>query len=191
MFRPFDNRITRALWIVAVTAALTAGWGREARAACLAGNLKPTATSAAITLETASPGGERDDDEEQPVVGLWRVAFLAGDGVAVAYEGFQQWHAGGTETMVDNGVAPAFGNVCVGVWKQTGPRTFRLRHVTFNWDENGRSTGTFQLLMTVRLDRTGRTYAGVYTADSFDLAGNAIPSLHAEGRLRGVRISVE
>ena len=93
--------------------------------------------------------------------------------------------------MVDNGVAPAFGNVCVGVWKRTGLRTYSLRHVTFNWDDNGRSTGTFQVLITVRLNRGGHAYAGTYAADSFDLAGNVIPELHAEGRLRGVRITVD
>jgi hypothetical protein len=75
-------------------------------------------------------------------------------------EGFQQWHAGGTELMVDNGVPPSLGNVCVGVWKQPGARSFSLRHVTFNWDEHGQSTGTFQVVIHVRLDRAGRTYAG-------------------------------
>jgi hypothetical protein len=93
--------------------------------------------------------------------------------------------------MVDNGVAPAFGNVCVGVWKQTGPRTVSLRHVTFNWDDQGTSTGTFQVLITVRLNRTGNAYAGTYVSDSFDLSGNVIPDLHAEGRLRGVRMTVD
>jgi hypothetical protein len=36
-----------------------------------------------------------------------------------------------------------------------------------------------------------RGYAGTYAADSFDLQGNVIPEAHAEGRLRGVRITVE
>jgi hypothetical protein len=45
--------------------------------------------------------------------------------------------------------------------------------------------------MTVRLDRAGNTYSGSYAADSFDLSGNLIPELHAEGRLRATRITVE
>jgi hypothetical protein len=93
--------------------------------------------------------------------------------------------------MVDNGVPPSLGNVCVGVWKQTGTRTFSLRHVTFNWDANGQTTGTFQVVITVRLDREGRTYAGTYVSDSFDLEGNRIPELHTEGRLRAARIRVD
>jgi hypothetical protein len=162
----------------------------EAGAACLPNRLDdglsylPSAGS--VTLASARTSSDSDS-----IVGLWRVAFLVGDGPAVAYEGFQQWHAGGTETMVDNGVAPAFGNVCVGVWKQTGPRTFSLRHVTFNWDDQGTSTGTFQVLITVRLNRVGSAYTGTYVSDSFDLSGRVIPELHAEGRLRGVRITVD
>jgi hypothetical protein len=119
------------------------------------------------------------------------VTFLVGNTQDLAYQGFQQWQQGGTEVMVDNGVAPAFGNVCVGVWRQEGVRTFRLRHVTFNWDENSRPSGTFVLVMTVRLDRSGHSYTGTYSADSFDLSGNVIPELHLEGRLRAARITVD
>jgi hypothetical protein len=91
--------------------------------------------------------------------------------------------------MVDNGVPPSLGNVCLGVWKQTGPRTFSLRHVTFNWDANSQSTGTFQVVIQVRLDRSGRTLTGSFVSDSFDLQGNPIPA-HSEGRLPGLRITV-
>lgn len=124
------------------------------------------------------------------IVGLWKVSFLVGSGPDVAYEGFQQWHTGGTEVMVDNGVPPSLGNVCVGVWKQVGARTYKLRHLTFNWDANGKPAGTFVMLMTVRVDRGGHAYSARYTADSFDLSGNVIPELHLEGRARGTRITV-
>jgi hypothetical protein len=91
--------------------------------------------------------------------------------------------------MVDNAVPPSLGNVCVGVWQEIAPRTYRLRHVTFNWDDQGRSTGTFLLVMTVRLDRRGRVFAGAYASDSFDLDGRVIPELHVEGLVKGVRIT--
>lgn len=188
-------RIGRALGVAVATYALALACATEARAACFTTGLTSTANRPELRYERANVGGlsgaPAPAGQAGSIVGLWRVAFLVGDGPDVAYEGFQQWHDGGTEAMVDNGVPPAFGNVCLGVWKKTGPRTFALRHVTFNWDEQARSTGTFEVLITVRLSRTGNTYAGRYVADSFDLEGNVIPEAHAEGRLRGTRLTVE
>jgi hypothetical protein len=129
-------------------------------------------------------------DSHASIVGLWNTTFLLGEGPDVYDVGFQQWHADNTELMVDNGVPPSLGNVCVGVWKLTGPRTYTLKHMTFNWDDQGGLAGTFVLKMTVTLDRRGNAFAGSYTADSFDLAGNVIPDLHVEGRVRGRRITV-
>lgn len=188
------TRHHRTLCALVAAYTLWGAFATDASAACFG----PPATTGLIGARShVAPAGaagmpdERDDTRPASIVGLWRVAFFVGDGPDIAYEGFQQWHAGGTETMVDNGVPPAFGNVCVGVWKQSGPRTFKLRHVTFNWDEHGKSTGTFQVLITVRLNASGNGYSGTYSADSFDLQGNVIPELHAEGRLRGLRLSVD
>jgi hypothetical protein len=189
------TRNYRRLFVVVAAFVLCVAFNPQAEGACFdAGVMKKLTGSRPqlAAVDAARATGERDSDARpESIVGLWRVAFFVGDGPDVAYEGFQQWHAGGTETMVDNGVPPSFGNVCVGVWKQAGSRTFRLRHVTFNWDENGRSTGTFQVLITVRLNASGTGYSGTYSADSFDLQGNVIPELHAEGRLRGLRLVVE
>jgi hypothetical protein len=187
--------IGRALGVAMAALTLSVAFAAEARAGCFANGLARSADGVQAGVDRERLGqifGEPSmAGQSRSIVGLWRVAFLVGDGPAVAYEGFQQWHKGGTEVMVDNGVPPSLGNVCVGVWKQTGNRTFSLRHVTFNWDGNGQTTGTFQVLITVRLDRAGRTYAGTYVSDSFDLQGNRIPELHAEGRLRATRITVE
>jgi hypothetical protein len=173
---------------------LSTAFAAEAGAACFTKEVKSALGRPPAGFDRASAlllSGDDEREAQVSIVGLWRVAFLVGDGPTAAYEGFQHWHAGGTEVMVDNGVPPALGNVCVGVWKQAGPRTFRLRHVTFNWDANGKSTGTFQVLITVRVNRAGTSYSGTYESDSFDLEGNVIPELHAEGRLRGQRLSVE
>jgi hypothetical protein len=181
------------LFLAAIT--FSGAFAGEARAGCFASGFGTGSNGAQLQAGqfhvAQASGVSPSAAHSNSIVGLWRVAFLVGDGPAVAFEGFQQWHAGGTEVMVDNGVPPSLGNVCVGVWKQTGARSFSLRHVTFNWDENGQSTGTFQVVIHVRLDRSGRSYTGSYVSDSFDLQGNPIPELHAEGRLRGVRITVE
>jgi hypothetical protein len=181
--------------VMAIT--IMGAFAGEVRAGCFPNGFSTGSAGAQLQLDDSRTGPDKEDSfsvsggHATSIVGLWRVAFLVGDGPAVAFEGFQQWHAGGTEVMVDNGVPPSLGNVCLGVWKRTGPRSFSLRHVTFNWDANGQSTGTFQVVIHVRLDPSGRTYAGSFVSDSFDLLGNPIPELHSEGRLRGVRITVD
>jgi hypothetical protein len=181
------------LLLIAIT--VSGAFASEVRAGCFQNGFGSGTTGAQLQLDEPRtlPGSPESlsGGHATSIVGLWRVAFLVGDGPAVAFEGFQQWHTGGTEVMVDNGVPPSLGNVCLGVWKQTGPRTFSLRHVTFNWDANGQSTGTFQVVIHVRVDRSGRTYTGSFASDSFDLQGKPIPELHSEGRLRAVRITVD
>ena len=141
---------------------------------------------------------ENSDSHEFPgigsngsIVGLWNTTFLLGNGPAIWDQGFEQWHSDGTELNVDNAVPPSLGNVCVGVYKQSGPRTYKLRHVTWNWDLSGNLTGTFLLLMTVTVSPNGDTFTGSYVSDSFDLNGQVIPALHAEGVVNGKRITVD
>jgi hypothetical protein len=176
-------------------AALCGAFAREATAACVskvvgAGALVGAAKSRLGAQPSAATAESWSMDAHTSIVGLWDVTFLFGNGPDVYDRGFQHWHADGTELMVDNAVSPAFGNVCVGVWEQAAARTYKLKHVTFNWDAEGKLAGTFVLLMTVRLDRRGNAYAGAYRADSFDLAGKVIPELHVEGAVRGSRITV-
>ncbi len=121
---------------------------------------------------------------------MWLTTFLLGQGPERFDQGFQLFHAGGTEVMLSNGLPPALGNVCLGVWDQAG-RRIRLRHVAWNWDAEGRLTGTFILLATLRLDHRGKAFEGTWTADSYDLSHNVIPDLHAEGVVRGTRIPVD
>jgi hypothetical protein len=122
---------------------------------------------------------------------LWHIKYFVGNSKTLWDEGFEQWHSDGTELNNDNAVPPSLGNVCVGVYKQTGPRTFKLRHVTWNFDVSGALTGTFELLQTVTVSNNGKTFIGTYTSDRRDLSGNIIPSLHAEGVLSATRITVD
>ena len=178
--------------VVAVVMTCT-GYAVEAGAACFSkdASQRPASAFTRLQQELAAAGGTEGSTlaTYDSIVGLWSATFLLGNGPDVFDVGFQQWHLGGTETMVDNAVPPSLGNVCVGVWQQIAPRTYRLRHMTFNWDDQGRSTGTFLLVMTVVLDRHGRVYVGRYASDSFDLQGNVIPELHVEGLVKGVRIT--
>jgi hypothetical protein len=131
------------------------------------------------------------EEDQASIVGLWAVTYFVGRTSSVWDQGFEQWHSDGTELNIDNAVPPSLGNVCVGVYKEVGLRTFKLRHVTWNFDANGNLTGTFLLLQTVTVSPNGNAFAGTYTSDSFDLSGKVIPSAHAEGIVSATRITVD
>ena len=137
------------------------------------------------------PASRADEEASPSIVGLWSVNLFVGNTQQIYDQGFDQFHSGGTEVLNDNGGPPSLGNVCLGVWKQIGPRTVKLRHLAWNWDDKGNLTGTFLLLETITLEPSGNSFAGTYVVDNFDLFGNVIPSLHAEGALAATRIDVD
>src|SRR5436305_12545112 len=98
--------------------------------------------------DTKGQALEPADVAAPSLVGLWDVTFFVGGTSAVYDQGFEQWHSDGTELNNDNAVPPLLGNVCVGVWKQTGPQGVKLRHVTWNWDSNNNLAETVLLLAT-------------------------------------------
>jgi hypothetical protein len=192
----------RALLTLVLTAVTLVGLSTDAAAACstLPGSREALAARAPGAGALAggfpfavTPSSQRfnlDRSDSQPgIVGLWFTVFKIGD--AVWNRGFQQYHADQTELSVDSSVPPVLGNVCIGVWKVAGPRTFKLRHVTWNWNLDGSPAGTFLLLTTVQVDPHGNTYSGTFESDSFDTDNNVIPEFHAEGTVTGRRITVD
>jgi hypothetical protein len=130
---------------------------------------------------------------------MWHAVFRIGDANGPVYdETLQQFHSDGTELIVSNGLPPALGNVCVGVWKEIGQRTIKLRHMTWNWAPAdagfgvpGTFAGRFEMLVTLRVNRHGTGYSGTWSARNYDAAGNHIPELDAEGVVRATRITVD
>jgi hypothetical protein len=168
----------------------------EAKAACFPTREKNSFAAPKVQFDGWSAGQSSFDDggpsaAHDSIVGMWNVEFLIGNGPDRYDQSFQQFHSDGTEIMLSNGLPPALGNVCVGVWKKTGERTVKLRHMTWNWDVDGHFAGTFVMLVTLRVDRRGNSFAGTWSADSYDLSGTVIPELHAEGVVKGTRITVD
>ena len=128
--------------------------------------------------------------DAKDIVGMWLAEFRLPGG-QLWDQGFELFHADGTEIAVDNAVPPSLGNVCVGVWKGVGHRTIKLRHMTWNWNSDGTVAGTFLLLVTATLSKDGNVYEGTFVSDSYDTAGVVIPALHAEATVRGTRIEVD
>jgi hypothetical protein len=156
-------------------------------------------TSAIASLWIALPTGTAvaDGDGGSSVVGMWHAVLRIGTNGPVFDEVFEQFHPDGTELLVSNGLPPALGNVCVGVYRQVGPRTYKLKHMTWNWSPDmnaafgiqGTFAGHFELEMTLRLDERGRQFNGVYSARSFDVEGKHLPEFDVRGVVNASRIT--
>ena len=175
----------------AVVAFLTTFAG-EAEAACFTGvKGQPLVNPLQLAARTGVTAADNQDQNDASIVGLWNTQFLLGDGPDLFDESFQQFQSGGTEMMLSRGLPPVLGNVCVGVWKQTGPRTFKLKHTAWNWNLDGSFVGIFVMEATLKLDRRGASYTGTWSADNLTPSGEPIPGEHFEGIVRGTRITVD
>ena len=133
--------------------------------------------------QRVGPGTIAPDNNS--IVGLWYVNYTSGG--ELVYESFDTWHSDGTE-LENLNLAPATGPLCVGVWKQVGPRSFRLHHVGWNFDLNGNSLGSFTLDETNTVSRDGLTYKGTFDIKFYDVDGKLIDEL--TGTQTATRITV-
>ena len=117
------------------------------------------------------------------IVGLWNLTVTSGGQVVDV--GFDMWHSDGTEVLNDY-TNPIEGNVCLGVWKQTGPRTYKLTHPSWYFDGAGNLLGTVVIHETVVLNGDGNSYTGSSTEDVYDVYGNFQGAL--TGELSATRI---
>jgi hypothetical protein len=194
------GRTSRFVLTLAFTAAGLAAAAGDARANCFTTPPKSLIVqprlqaqrSPAAQLSAAAQASDKSASGHQ-IVGMWATIFFADTpmGPALWDQGFELFHEDGTELAIDNAVPPSLGNVCIGVWKSLGPKTIKLRHMTFNWNADGTPAGTFLLLLTATVSQDGKGYAGTFVSDSFDLNGDPIAAYHAEGTVRGTRITVD
>jgi hypothetical protein len=191
MTRATLTRLARRCLLAIAPLALIATSAGNADAACFpAGkgekvSIKTRLGSAAAITQAA------DAQSDATVVGLWDSLFLLADG-SFYDESFQQFHADGLENMLSRGLPPSLGNVCVGLWKQTGPRAFKLRHTAWNFDAAGNYISIFVMEVTIRVDRRGDRFSGTWSANNLDkTTRQPIPTEHFEGTVRGTRITVD
>jgi hypothetical protein len=187
------TRIILTLTILACCAALSS----PARATCKnsptpnspVGFSVPPASQAEAHAKEAS--SEHDEDDDVSIVGFWHVLFLTSGDITFD-EGFDQWHGDGLEILNDNAPpAPAngTGNVCLGVYKKTGPRTYKSKHPAWIFDATGTLVGTTVILETLIVDRSGNHYSGSFEWINYDLKGKV--TLDVTGELKADRITVD
>ena len=119
------------------------------------------------------------NDGDEPIVGLWEFTLYGGLDF-----GTQAWHADGTELMFSAGRDPATGDICQGVWRKIGPRTYSLNHIAMGYD-NGFAAGLVRVHLhaVVKVDRFGKTFSGTIggiactetAADPFHEGDNCMP----------------
>jgi hypothetical protein len=116
---------------------------------------------------------------QQPVTGLYQFTFTAKGDVGipdgtVLDHGFALWHADGTE-MINSGKAPMSQSFCMGIWAQTGPRTYSINHFALNWDPTGTIfLGPVNILENIKLDPSYNSYSGSFTLNQYSPDGNTL-----------------
>jgi hypothetical protein len=136
------------------------------------------------------------------IVGMWHVKLTAtavSNGVPFGPgtefdAGFQQWHSDGTE-MLNSAKPPASQSFCMGVWTQTGPRTFKLNHFAISWGPDGTRTGPTSIVEEVTVSPNGQTFSGHVTvtdyAETDTPSGSSISFMDSiSGTITGTKVDV-
>jgi len=185
---PREPRLSGPTMRVLLAAFLSVGLAAPfASANCVSKGLTQPQFSSLAQTSPAPPERAQPPalDSKTPVsiIGLWNLSFISGGEVVDV--AFDAWHGDGTEILNDY-TDPIEGNVCLGVWEQTGPRTYKLKHPSWYFDNNGTLLGTVVIHETVTVSTDGDSFSGSYTDDVYDVSGNLLEAY--SGQLKASRI---
>jgi hypothetical protein len=210
MFRTITAALgVGVLWAVSVTQASAGCDYPQQKAAPSPWQQEQPGQGQARFIRTALVTVSNEEPDDAPIVGMWKVAFTAKgntngipDGAPID-KGYVQWHSDGTE-LLNSFRAPTTGQFCMGVWKRTGPSTYKLNHFALGWVFNpgapvtgpgtGGATfaGTTNIREVVTLDRSGNSYRGTFTITSYTTDGNlVVPPTPIVGIVTGTRVTVD
>lgn len=123
-----------------------------------------------------------DDSDEASIVGMWHAVLTAHAmnnqpiPATVVDNSLTIWHSDHTDIIVSDR-PPQDGQVCLGVWEQTGAREYKLNHIP--WLANdltnaptgiGNPTGPAQLTENITVSQDGNHYSGMFTLTAYDLS---------------------
>jgi hypothetical protein len=129
------------------------------------------------------------------MVGTWKEKWISegSDGIPDGTEvdaAYAQWHSDGTEINISGLRAPLTGDVCLGEWIQTGPRTYRMNHFGISYDSTGLNLiGPARIQQWLTLDPKGNATTGKFTIDQWDESGNLLA--HVQGNEFGTRVTMD
>ncbi|MGJ7511945.1 hypothetical protein [Variovorax sp. GT1P44] len=174
------------------------------------------AAAAAATIQAANaakPSANSNDkggDRFGPgIVGMWKLTFVS-DGTAypatippgvVLDFGTSQWHSDGTEFLISGSRPPSSGDVCMGVWEQTGNATYKLKHVALAYVSSDTPpplgpvspaafVGPAIMHQTITLSRSHNSFEGRFTIDQYAPDETTLLQ-HIGGTLTGTRFTVD
>jgi len=142
-----------------------------------ASSAKACAEPGKAAASPAMPWLEHQDDSnwQQTVVGLWHVNYTQSDGTPFV-QSFKMWWSDGIE--FDNALMPPTGgNICYGVWKQTGRATVKLHHIGIMWGSDGKIAGTFTQDEEDTVASNGKSYSGNFDFKQYDPSGNLVADI--------------
>jgi hypothetical protein len=151
-----------------------------------------------------------------PIVGLWAFKYTSKGNMATLGipdgapidNGNTAWFADGNEVTFSGARNPIVGASCIGVWKQTGPRTYVLNHIGLSWNPlapysapagpgnpgggPGASGGPAFIKQFVTLSRDGQSYTGTFSINQLMPDGKT-PALPApiKGTITATRVTVD
>jgi hypothetical protein len=191
------NRMTIAASIIVIALMVTATAGAQCGSLgkhSSGGLLRPQSWLQ-NPAETGSLVLASEDESDEPIVGFWKVKFIAKgnagipDGTVID-NAFAEWHSDGTEIM-NSSRPPDTSSFCLGVWKKVASSKYKLNHFAISWDENNHVSpiGPANIRETVHISADGETFTGSFTIDQYDQSGNHLA--HVQGQLAGKRIQVD
>ncbi|HZV93103.1 MAG TPA: hypothetical protein VFF72_07790 [Caldimonas sp.] len=140
------------------------------------------------------------------IVGTWRFTWTS-DGNAYPHPvpygaqvdfGTHQWHSDRTEMFTSGSRPPSSGDICMGVWKQTGRFTYKMRHIALAWltadtippSNPPTYQGPAIMTETVTLNRAGDRYEGTFTIDQYAPDETTLIE-HVSGKVEATRFTIE
>jgi hypothetical protein len=164
-----------------------------ANAAC--GRFGATGAEPAIKLPPV-PGTANDfrspfEAVTPPIVGLWHVIYTNSADQSTFNDTFDTWHSDGTE-FESAFLAPAGGNICVGVWKESGMRSVTLHHVGWLFSPStplATATNSFTVDAEITVASDCKSYSGHFTFKVWNLDGTSTP-IEVTGTIAATRITV-
>jgi hypothetical protein len=179
----------RRLFVGLAGLALAGSVGPMAWAGCGVGAVKAPASWQSTPGSEASPLLTRValPATAPSIVGMWSVTFHSG-GHIIDF-GYAQWHSDGTELMFSGGRPPVTGDVCLGVWAQTGASAYQLNHLALSYDTSGNLNGKANIKEQVTLGVKGNAFTGPFTIDIFDPKTGTLLQ-HVAGTITGQRVTV-
>lgn len=151
-----------------------------------------SSANAGVNANISTSADSYTGSPRSSVVGMWKFAWTAPDGVSSVDWGFQTWHDDGTEITNSGGRPPDSGNFCMGVWRQTGVRSYSLNHWAIAWGlPPDFDTSTITGLVNIRehVQVTGAIMTGNVSLDLYDLDGTTLLAHLVDGTVTGSRVS--